>query len=167
LADYTDSFDLEATVERLDTGHPVNGSERAITDRCSLTFEGGSIHLVGYNLGDRQVLPGGALRVSLHWRASGIVPEDYTVFVHLEDERRVWAQKDGPPHCAERPTSGWEPGTLIVDEHMLVVNAATPPGSYPLRVGLYIPETGRRLHAFGPDGADLGGAIELARVTIG
>jgi len=55
---------------------------------------------------------------------------------------------------------------VIADEHTLVVDPATPAGNYPLQIGLYIPQTGRRLHAFSPDGADLGGAVELERVTV-
>jgi hypothetical protein len=55
---------------------------------------------------------------------------------------------------------------LIADEHILVVDTATPPGSYSLRIGLYIPQTGRRLHAFSPGGADLGGAVELERIAV-
>jgi len=166
LADFADAFDLEATVEGLSTGHPVGGLEAAITHRRPVTFEGGSIQLLGYSLRGLPVERGGGFSVFLYWQARGQVPEDYTVFVHLEDGERIWAQKDGPPHCAKRPTSNWQPGELIADEHTLVVDPATPPGSYPLRIGLYIPQTGRRLHAFSPGGADLGGAIELEQVTV-
>ena len=166
LADFAGAFDLKATVEGLDTGHPVGGLGAAITHRRPVTFEGGSIHLLGYSLRGVPVQRSGAFSVFLYWQARGRVPEDYTVFVHLEGGGRIWAQKDGPPHCAKRPTSTWRAGELIADEHTLVVDPATPLGSYPLRIGLYIPQTGRRLHAFSPGGADLGGAVELEQVTV-
>jgi hypothetical protein len=172
LAELGGAFDVEATAQGLDTGYPVRGSEAEIAHRRPVTFEGGAIHLVGYTLRSVPVQPGGAFSVSLYWEASAGVPEDYTVFVHLEGEasqdgrERIWAQQDGPPHCAEHPTSTWEPGELVTDEHTLVVAPGTPPGRYPLRIGLYILQTGRRLHAFSPEGSDLGGAVELAQVTV-
>ena len=166
LADFADLFDREAAVGRLDTGYPVGGLEATIAHRRPLTFEGGSIQLLGYSLRGVPVQPGGAFSLLLYWRARGRVPEDYTVFVHLEDGEHIWAQKDSPPHCAKRLTSTWKVGDVIMDEHTLVVDPATPPGSYSLRVGLYIPETGRRLHIFTPEGTDLGGAVELERVAV-
>ena len=166
LVSFAEAFDLKATAEGLDTGHPVGGLEAAITHRRPVTFEGGSIQLLGYSLQGVPTHPGGVFTLLLYWQARGGVPEAYTVFVHLEDEERIWAQKDGPPHCAKRPTSTWQPGEVIADEHTLVVDPATPAGNYPLQIGLYIPQTGRRLHAFSPDGADLGGAVELERVTV-
>jgi hypothetical protein len=166
LADLGSGFDLGATVKGLDTGHPVGGLEASIDHRRHVTFEGGSIHLVGYRLEHLPAERGGAFALFLYWQASGRTPEDYTVFVHLEGDGRVWAQKDGPPHCAERPTSTWRPGMLIADEHVMVVDAATPPGSYPLSVGLYMPQTGRRLRAFSQAGTDLGGSVELQWITV-
>jgi len=166
LPEFANNFDVQATAEGLDTGYPVGGWEAAITHHRSISFEGGSIQFVGYSLCGVPVQPGGAFSVLLYWQARGNVPEDYTVFVHLEDGERIWAQKDGPPHCAERPTSTWQPGELIVDEHSLVVDPSTPPGSYPLQMGLYILETGRRLQAFTSEGTDLGGAVELELVTV-
>lgn len=166
LADFANLFDQRAVVEELDTGYPVGGLEAAIAHRRPLTFEGGSIQLLGYSLRGVPVQPGGAFSLLLYWQARGKVPEDYTVFVHLEDGERIWAQRDSPPHCAKRPTSTWEVGEVIIDEHTLVVDPATLPGNYPLRIGLYIPESGRRLHIFTPGGTDLGGAVELERVTV-
>ena len=166
LDEFTHSFDLGATAEELDTGYPAGGLEATISHRRPVSFEGGSIQLVGYSFRGVPVQHNGAFSVFLYWQARGSIPEDYTVFVHLADGKRIWAQKDGPPHCAKCPTSTWQPGRLIVDEHTLVVDPATPPGSYPLQIGLYIPQTGRRLHAFTPEGTDLGGAVELERVTV-
>ena len=90
--------------------------------------------------------PGSVLPVALHWAAQGSVPADYHVFVHLldVDGNRV-AQSDGQPALWIRPTSDWSPGEHIEDRHALTLPADLSPGDYTLIVGLYLPETGKRL----------------------
>ena len=49
------------------------------------------------------------------------------------------------------PTSLWDVSEIIVDEHEI---SDLPPGRYTLQVGLYRPETGKRLPVNGvPEGA--------------
>jgi hypothetical protein len=81
LADLGSAFDLQATAGGLDTGHPVGGSEGAITHRRPVTYEGGSIHLVGYSVGGLSLSfstgrPAGGCRrttpSSSIWRTEGV-----------------------------------------------------------------------------------------------
>jgi hypothetical protein len=66
----------------------------------------------------------------------------YHIFVHAVDEDgQLLAQSDGEPAGWTRPTTGWAVGEYIVDEHSLVM----PPGVTALRVGVYDPDSGRRL----------------------
>ena len=50
------------------------------------------------------------------------------------------------------PTSLWEPGEIIADEHTVNVHADAPPGRYRLAVGLYRLTDGTRLPVWDADG---------------
>jgi 4-amino-4-deoxy-L-arabinose transferase-like glycosyltransferase len=107
----------------------------------------------------RQIEPGQAICVVLTWQSAGNLSADYTVFVHLVGPDNpvthspLWAQHDGTPVEALRPTSTWQPGELIQDMHVIFVPAEVPSGSYRLEVGLYDSVTGARLPARQADGA--------------
>jgi hypothetical protein len=90
-------------------------------------------------------------RVLLEWRALAGDPRDFTVFVHLLDERdTIVAQIDSQPLAGRYPTSGWRPGERVLDEVTLALPATARPGSYRLAVGLYHQPTMTRLIATGP-----------------
>ena len=115
---------------------------------------GEQIELLGYDVAQE----GGALTVTLHWRAQQIPQADYTVFVHLLDTGdEAISQHDGQPQDGAYPTSIWDAGEVVVDEHGLTLPPDLPPGDYGLRVGLYRLETGERLPVIGRgDSVDLG-----------
>jgi hypothetical protein len=102
------------------------------------------------------------LTITLHWR--GIQPSttDYTVFVHLLDANgQVVAQHDSQPQGGAYPTSVWDAGEVVQDEHALALPSDLPPGGYDLRVGLYRLETGQRLPT------DTGGdSLDLGSITV-
>ena len=90
--------------------------------------------------------PSAPLDVTLVWRAEGETPISYRVFVHLIDETgQIIAQSDGEPANWSRPTTGWLPGEVVVDEHRLALPEGVGNGRFALRIGLYDPETGQRL----------------------
>jgi hypothetical protein len=102
--------------------------------------------LIGYTIEPEIVSPGGVLTVALYWEAMATPPEDYTVFVHLIDESGIsHGQGDGPPVRGDYPTSHWESGEVIADEHAVTVQSAAPAGRYRLAVGLYRLDDGTRL----------------------
>jgi len=99
---------------------------------------GDTVALIGYTVEPEATTPGGTLRVTLYWEAMTTPPEDYTVFVHLLDESgTLRGQGDGPPMLGDYPTSLWEPGEVIVDEHRVTIYTDAPPRRYRLAVGLY------------------------------
>ena len=127
-----------------------------------------------YRLGDAIELTGYDLRqepnrayVTLHWSCLAPIDRDYTVFVHLlAEERSLATQDDGPPMGGDYPTSFWSPGERIADQHVLDT-ADLPSGTYGLRVGMYLLETGQRLPVITPRGEHLGNdAIPLAEVDL-
>jgi len=105
---------------------------------------GGKIRLLGHEVGEVQA--GQPLSLVLYWQAQQEMEEDYTVFVHLLDPQSgaIIAQVDEMPAYGTYPTSLWVAGEVVRDEHILPLPALAP-GSYPLRIGLYLKETGQRL----------------------
>jgi|GEM_PF-566648 hypothetical protein len=123
---------------------------------------GGQAELVGYALSPAAVRPGETLRLTLFWQARQWIAQDYTVFVHLLDSQgKLWGQHDGPPQDGALPTSAWNPGELLRDEHILTVDAQAPPGDYRLAIGLYDPATLQRLPVFDAQGRLVGEAVLL------
>jgi hypothetical protein len=83
--------------------------------------------------------------LTLVWQADAETDTSYRVFVHLVDETgQIVAQSDGEPAAWARPTTGWLPGEIILDEHTLSIETV-PSGSYQLNIGLYDPDTSVRL----------------------
>lgn len=105
---------------------------------------GDEIELLGYDVAAR-VAPDRTLRVALYWRALQPVPVNYKVFVHLlGSDGQLRAQDDSLPVGWTYPTTRWQPGEFIRDEHLLALGPDTPRGDYRLFVGLYDAETGER-----------------------
>jgi hypothetical protein len=103
----------------------------------TFTFRHG-IRLIGYDVPPPPYHPGQTLRLQLYWQALEPVAEDYTVFVHVLDQAgQLVAQQDNPPVRGTRPTSTWEPGTVIVDPYDLLIPQDAPVGDYAVTLGLY------------------------------
>jgi hypothetical protein len=72
--------------------------------------------------------------------------KDYTVFVHIVDAAgRIWGQQDSMLVAGERPTSSWELGEVIEDEHQLTIDVEGPREGYTIELGVYDRSTGERL----------------------
>jgi len=137
-------------------GEPVVAGEVAVKDTiqtepgtishpATANFDG-QIELLGYDTARQP----GKLAVTLYWRTLQPPAEDYAVFVHLLDPQGpIVAQHDGQPQNGAYPTSVWDIGEVVADEHVLDLPADLPPGSYRLRVGWYLPATGDRLPVVG------------------
>ncbi len=104
------------------------------------------MQLQEYALDEGPLRPMDVLHISLSWRSLEPLGTDYTAFVHLIDgDERVWAQRDSQPVGGSRPTSSWEPGEEIRDNHGLALPPDIPAGEYQLELGLYDATTGQRL----------------------
>jgi len=122
---------------------------------------GEQITLTGYQLSG-PVQSGMLLTVTLYWRADEQPTGDYVAFVHLLDEAgQLLAQHDGPPRYGRYPTSAWQAGDVVPDEHVLEVPALPAGQRVRLAVGMYHPDTLERLPVLGPDGPVTDGLIAL------
>jgi hypothetical protein len=126
---------------------------------------GGLVQLTGYSLTCEEDASG--CSVQLFWQAAEDLDVDYTVFVHLVGEDgQIAGQHDGMPEGGFFPTSAWDPGEVVLDEHQFDIDPGIPAGDYQLRVGLYQLETRERLPVMDVDGQPLGDDIVLTMVPI-
>ncbi len=115
------------------------------------THLGDSITLLGYTLQSGNLL--------LYWQSAKKMDKDYTVFIHLLDASgRVSAQVDAAPCKGVYPTSLWEPGEIIRDEHTLF---DLLPGKYTLELGLYEYPGLSRLAITDANGNGLGDHLDM------
>jgi len=156
-------FDAQLSAPDLDTALEDGPPERQHPVALRL---GGDIELLGYDLSARTVHAGEPFYLTLYWRTRRPIAADYKVFVHLARDGVVAAQKDARPCCWRRPTASWAPDEVIVDPYCLVVAPEALDGEYPLRVGMYLLETGQRLEVFADDGRRVGDAVELGRLRV-
>lgn len=136
--------------------------------RSDATFAG-ELTLLGFDLpSGASVRPGEGLPVSLVWRAERPMTRDYTVGVLLVGEDGVLAaQHDSGPVNGFSPTSGWQPGDMIRDNHGLMIPGQLAPGRYELWVVVYWwQEPGVRLPVSGPVGVAAGDHALLTTITV-
>ncbi len=123
---------------------------------------GSNIVLRGYRGWNLAPVPGEVTQIQLLWQANHTPARRYKIFLQLLDAHdQVIAQQDAEPVGESRPTDGWAPGEMIVDNHGLLIGPGTPPGTYRRILGMYDPETGERLRL--PDGKD---NISLPPITV-
>lgn len=109
-----------------------------------------------------QVKVGETAEISLLWHVLAPLPADYTIFIHLlHPDSTLAATNDGPPVNGFYPTSYWELGEHIRDEHPW--QAALPPGRYQVQIGFYRPDTGERLPT--TDG-ELGDRVTVGEIEV-
>jgi hypothetical protein len=131
---FVDPWPMETTLPPIDTPKRADFGEPP------------AIELHGYDLSPATVNPGEPATLTLYWRATAPVEENYVVFVHLVDSQgNVVAQGDGPPVSGFRPTSSWRAGEAFVDAHTFTLPGSLGDGPYTLWIGLYEPSTGGRL----------------------
>ncbi len=127
-------------------------------------FEG-QISLLGYDLPQAMVAQDGELPLTLYWKATGPVPKNYSVFVHLvRPAVHTWGQDDRL-NPGDVPATRWPVDRYVRDAHRLRVLPGTPSGEYQIEVGLYESDTGHRLFAFDGDGAPVGQGIILPQIV--
>jgi hypothetical protein len=126
------------------------------------------IRLVGYDAGRTEVRRGETLRIRLYWFVQSMPSDDYKVLLHLikPGNPAQVAQADGEPLLGYSPTTRWEPGELIADDHDFALPKDLPPGEYQLLVGLYRASTMRNLTVRGAREVLPGDRIVLTSLRV-
>jgi 4-amino-4-deoxy-L-arabinose transferase-like glycosyltransferase len=119
---------------------------------------GPAMTLAGY---DVERSSGSDSLVRLRWQADALPSDDYTVFVHLLDASGHYLiGADSQPAGGQAPTSTWQTGESIVDEHHLTLPSGASAAT--LEIGVYLLSTGERLPAVdAATGKPVGDAIRL------
>jgi hypothetical protein len=117
---------------------------------------GGEMELVGYDLDRRALRPGEVATLTLYWRGQRLMETNYSISAQFVDEHGVKAaQKDAWPFDGGRPTSLWEPGTLIEEPRQLVIFDDALSGVYDVYVAVYPSDDPEALLVVTPPGGRL------------
>jgi len=105
------------------------------------------ISLAGYQFENAKLHKGEPLVLRLYWFAHKTPAYNYKVFVHIEkpDGSAMIANGDDEPMHGYAPTSRWDAGELVVDEHTVKLDPGLASGAYRVVVGIYRPETMQNL----------------------
>jgi hypothetical protein len=114
---------------------------------------GGFARYLGHDIGGLEFWVGRKIVTQLFWEVVAPAPEDYTLYVHLQDAAgNVWATWDGPVARTEDgqryyTTLVWEPGEYIDDERVMRLREENPPvgEGYRIVIGYYNIATGVRV----------------------
>ena len=106
---------------------------------------------------ERMHPPSGWVHVRLWWQATGPVADDYIATVQMVGPEGVWGDRLYRDNEALRrwPTSTWTAADFVRDEVDVNLNPVTPPGEYPIVVGLR-----------NAAGVEMGSKIECGNVII-
>jgi hypothetical protein len=120
---------------------------------------GNEIDLVGYEMTPRALRAGQTFTLTLYWRPRHQPQYDYMVFAQVLDPAyHVWGSQDG-----QGPD--WVNGEVVQDIRKITLLPDTPPGSYPVQVGLFHSETGR-LPVIAPEGHYLDERVLLGPIRV-
>jgi hypothetical protein len=123
---------------------------------------GDRIMLLGYD----QELASGHLKLTLYWQAERLLNSNWTVFVHLVDAAgTLQSQHDGQPRDGHYPTSVWDSGEVVDDQHLLPLPDGLADGAYQVEVGLYSTQSGERLPTLDDEGNSIGDCAPLFTLT--
>ena len=123
------------------------------------------IRLLGYDLfklgyehqPDAPIHLGDVLHLTLYWQAVDEPAADMELTLQLvDDENRVWATRRGQPVEGEYPTSLWEAGEIVRDQHNIPLPSNLPLGRY--RIIL-------QAHSL-PEGKPLSPLVKLGLISV-
>jgi len=90
------------------------------------------------------------------------IEKDYNLFVHFLDSHDALLFTDD--HQPPEPTSSWKAGATVEYKRTFFIPLYPYLGTAPVKVGLYVPETGERLGLAGPGDGNL--AYQVAQIEL-
>jgi hypothetical protein len=125
------------------------------------------IELLGYDLEQNAIRPGGTVSCTLYWRGQQEMSHDYTVFTHLiGPDGQTWGQWDNKPQRGQAPTTRWLPGQVIADPYQIPLSEGAQAGPLTLEVGMYDLQTMARLPVIDENGTVTGDAIHVTELEV-
>ena len=130
------------TLYRWDGAAEVNAKLAGLVKPPGGVFDFGPASLVSYEVDRGPLTPGSAIHLTTWWRANSPGEVSLSAYVHVMDgERLVSVGGDG----LDVPPPMWQPGDVIVQQHIVKLLSDLAPGGYTLHVGLYLAPDGPRL----------------------
>lgn len=124
---------------------------------------GGVVSLLGYDLRTPALEPGEEVELLTVWRVRGRFAPEAVAFTHvMNHEGRVIGQLDR----LDVPSWHWKEGDVFVQLHRFPIDSDTPPGLYPVQIGMYDREGSERLPVV-VDGARVDDRILLRPLEVG
>lgn len=115
---------------------PVNFSALEATQVSGVRF-GDSITLERVTISNTVFSANDVIQMQLQWSTSALLETRYKVFVQLLDSNGLLvAQRDSQPSANSAPTTLWQIGEVIEDNHALAIGDLAA-GEYTLIIGLY------------------------------
>ncbi len=90
--------------------------------------------------------PGAGLRLKLDWTVQTKPQDDLVAVVELLDQNgQMWFKRVSPLQGGYLPSSAWQKGMTIQDNHGIWIPSNTPSGRYSIELGIYDTTTGQHL----------------------
>ena len=131
-----------------------------------IRFENG-IRLLGYHIPEYHVAPGDTFPLTLYWETDELIPQYYSVFVHvIRDGVQQLGVGGGGPNCGASPTPLWVPGDTILDLHEVNVFSEANCDDCGVFIGMYDLFTGERLAVYRDGQKMLGDTVNLTTIEV-
>jgi hypothetical protein len=125
------------------------------------------IRLEGYALPRQNFKRGETAVLLLYWRGMRPIDKDYTVFVHLLDERGQLVDGfDAMPRGGKAPTSSWRLDELVVDAILMPLTKVPAGKNYRIAVGLYYLPTQERVNIVDATGQSIADAFVIESLNM-
>jgi hypothetical protein len=130
-------------------------AQPATADAWNFDFDGHAV-LKGADFDQNSVVRGHPLSLTLYWSSGSFLAPGAHVFIHAlgTEGDHIWASADVPLDA---------PNPMPIN---LAFDPQTPPGVYPLEVGIYVPPYGDRFAVFDHRGQDIGDRIFLGPIQV-
>jgi len=130
----------EGRFSRVLSGPRADDDPPPIGHRLDVSLDGGTFTLLGYDLDRTRLRAGESLRLMVYARVSDDTEEIYQPFLQLGDASEFRFTTD-----SKFLTREWSPGEIVAQDYDVPVLLTTPPGAYPLRLGVWAMLRGKDL----------------------
>ena len=145
---------------------PAGETARFQLDRAVTANFGDQAQLIGMEL-PAEAKPGERVKLRLAFENRQVFDQLYKVFVHLRSPaNEVVAQADRVWCDTTLNEADWRPGDILVDDYELSIPAETPPGDYPVVIGLYQDAAGVRLPVVAAEVEHDGDSVTIGTLRI-
>ena len=127
---------------------------------------GNRLLLLGYDLPSTTVSAGQTGDITLYWKPTRLLDNDYIVSLRLTDGRFYYWRHDRRPAAETFPTTNWSTGQVVAGDLPFDVPVGTPPGNYALEVGVYGQGAGGDLDVLKDGNIPLGTSTVVAHITV-